>query len=304
MTAAFPVAIGGPIEAAPPPVPDGTYDDLDERLYRRQARLSYSGAKVLLRSAAHYLVDRQNPKPSTEEQLFGQAFHGELLEPGRLHEMVVELPEDAPKRPTSVQLTAAKPSPKTLDAIAWWKDFDAMAGTRLVLEPDDARRIKGMLAAVRAHGGARRLLAQGRAEVSMLWTDARYQVPCKARFDFLRPDGGIVDVKTTNDASPDAFARTCASFEYPLQTAAYFSGCEHEMHATPPFWAWLVVERDEPYGVATYVAQADAILAGARKWDAALARYRDALDTGAWPAYPQTIEPLQMPRWYLRETVS
>lgn len=294
MTAALPADI---VEE---PVPDGVHYELDERLYRRQSRLSYSGAKVLLRSAAHYLVDRQNPKPSTEEQLFGQAFHGELLEPGRLHEMVVELPEDAPKRPTSVQLNAAKPSPKTLDAIAWWKDFDAMAGTRLVLEPDDARRIKGMLAAVRAHGGARRLLAQGRAEVSMLWTDARYQVPAKCRVDWLRPDGVMVDVKTTVNASPEEFARQAAGLMYHMQTAAYFSGAEHVLNETPPAWAWIAVEKEPPYGVSTSVAQADAILAGVRLWDIALGRYRDALDTGTWPAYAETIEPLQFPQWALR----
>lgn len=300
MTAAFPVAIGGPIEAAPPPVPDGTYDDLDERLYRRQARLSYSGAKVLLRSAAHYLVDRQNPKPSTEEQRFGTAFHAELLEPGRLDEMVVALPEDAPKRPTRVQLEAAKPSAKTLEAIAWWKDFDAMAGTRLVLDGADAARIQGMLAAVRAHGGARRLLAQGRPEVSLLWTDGRYQVPCKCRIDWLRPDGVMVDVKTTVDASPEEFARQAAGLMYHMQTAAYFSGAEHVLNETPPAWAWIAVEKEPPYGVSTCVAPADAILAGMRLWDIALGRYRDALDTGTWPAYAETIEPLQFPQWALR----
>lgn len=286
--------------APPAELVDGLHRGLDEGVYRRLNRISYSGAKVLLRSAAHYLVDRQTPKAPTDEQRLGTAFHAELLEPGRLDSMVIEVPDSAPKRPTSVQLNAAKPSPATVSAIEWWRDFDATAGARLQIEPADAGRLKAMLAAVRDHAGAMRLLATGHPEVSLLWHDGRYEVPCKARMDWHRPDGVIVDVKTTVDASPEGFARQCASLSYHMQVAAYFSGCEHVLNETPAAWAWIAVEKEPPFGVATYTAQPDAVLAGMRLWDTALGRYRDAIDSGTWPCYPQTIEPLPFPQWALR----
>jgi exodeoxyribonuclease VIII len=279
---------------------DGVHFELEESAYRRLNRLSYSGAKVVLRSLAHYVENRRNPKPETDEQRFGTVFHAELLEPGRAASMIVVLPQNAPRRPTSVQLAAAKPSPATVEAIAWWRDFDASSAGRLVIDANEAHRLEGMLEAVRAHSGATHLLAAGRPEVSVLWQDRQYDVPCKCRIDFLRDDGGHVDIKTAADASPEAFARAAASFSYHMQAAAYFSGAEHALNASPPFWAWVVVEKEPPYGVATYVAQADALLAGARMWDTALARYRMALDTSEWPAYAPTIEPLHFPTWALR----
>ena len=79
----------------------------------------------------------------------------------------------------------------------------------------------------------------------------------------------------------------------------YFSGAEHVLDATPPFWAWIAVEAEPPHGVACYVAQPNAVLAGARLIDSALATYRDCLESGRWPAYPETIEPLTFPRFAL-----
>lgn len=279
---------------------EGVHYELEEGEYRRLNRLSYSGGKIALRSMAHLLENRRNPKPSNDEQRFGTVFHAELLEPGRVASMIAVVPEDAPKKPTAAQLGAAKPSPAAVESIAWWKDFDARSAGLLVIDTDEERRLQGMLAATRAHSGAMRLLAAGRPEVSILWQDGRYDVPCKCRIDFLREDGGHVDIKTAADASPEGFARAAASFAYHMQAAAYFSGAEHALHATPPFWAWVVVEKEPPFGVATYVAQADALMAGAALWDTALARYRMALDTGEWPAYAPTIEPLQFPTWALR----
>jgi hypothetical protein len=110
-----------------------------------------------------------------------------------------------------------------LDAIAFWSAFDRENVGRLVFDAETYTRIVNTVDAVLAHPGARRLLCDGRAEQSLLWHDANNGAPCKARIDFLRNDYGVVDLKTAMDASPDAFGRAIASFEYPAQAAWYWN---------------------------------------------------------------------------------
>ena len=72
----------------------------------------------------------------------------------------------------------------------------------------------------------------------------------------------IVDLKTTMDASPDAFARTAANFNYPLQAAYYVDGLQAAGIASPDAvtsFVFLVVEKTPPYGVAVYTLPEDAI---------------------------------------------
>ena len=277
----------------------GRHDDLAEQEYRRIAAMSYSGAKVMLRSPLHYITNIRTPKPPTIEMQGGTATHLALMEPARFASEVVVLPDDAPRRPTSVQINAKKPSPETLEAIHWWFQWDAGTEGKIVLTREHAARVQRMIDAVQSHPAARAWLTDGRYEVSLQWVDGKFAVPCKARIDWLRTDGVFVDVKTSADASPDGFSRSAASLYYHMQAAAYFSGSEHVLDRTPPAWVWVVVESDEPHGVACYVAESPAILAGLRLWDRALERYRDALEAGAWSGYPITTNPLRFPKWAL-----
>jgi len=124
----------------------------------------------------------------------------------------------------------------------------------------------------------------------------------KARIDFLRDDGGMVDIKTTIDASPEGFGRIIASFLYHVQGAHYWSGGEHVLGASPKFFAFIAAEKEPPYGVSTQVLQVDALRVGMAKADRALKKYAEAVATGRWTAYSDLIEPAQLPGWALRET--
>jgi exodeoxyribonuclease VIII len=93
------------------------------------------------------------------------------------------------------------------------------------MDGDDWFRAKACIDAVNAHPAASQLLAGAERELSLFWTDARYHVPCKARYD-ARNHGLVMDLKTTQDASPEGFARQAANLLYHCQAAHYFSG-EH-----------------------------------------------------------------------------
>lgn len=284
--------VDAPIEAAPeaPAVPfePGIVTDLPADDYFRIEALSSSACKLLLRSPAHYWWEKNNPSEPSKAQSLGTAVHLGILEPHRFDAQVVLMPD------FNRRTNAGK-----ADAEAWEREN---AG-KVWLNAQDMARARSMIGAVQRHPGAQRLLDGGQPEVTLMWRDAQYGVPCKARVDFHRDDRGMVDLKTTLDASPEGFGRQVANLLYHVQAAHYWSGAEHLLDESPPFWAWIAVENEAPYCVGTYVVQSDALRIGMRKQERAVIRYAEATKRGFWWGYPDTIEPINLPGWALKESV-
>lgn len=261
----------------------GVVEQMPALDYFRMQAMSSSGAKKMLRSPAHYRLMLDTPSEPSDAMIFGSACHEGLLEPLTFNSRVVKKPKFDMRK--SIDKQAAI-------------DFSNEHAGRLQLAPDAFDRCRCAIDAVWAHPAAQSLLEGSRREVSAFWIDGKFGVPCKARFDALNL-GGIIDLKTCTDASPETFARQAASFYYHLQAAAYNSGHEHALDASMQFFAFIVVESEPPYGVAVYELTGSAVLAGARLWNIALERYAAALKSGRWDGYPETIQRLEFPRWAL-----
>lgn len=273
------------LPARPPAFIPGTFGDMPSEQYHAIEALSSGGAKKIIRSPAHFVVYRTEKRAPTPAMQFGSAVHLGVLEPHLFASQVVERPE------FNRRTNAGK-----ADYEAWMQ----LNGNRLSFEPETLDAVHSCIAAIRGHAGAMEVLSDGRPELSMFWNDAALGVPCKLRADFLRNDMVLADLKTTEDASPDAFGRQCASHDYPLQAAFYWSGIEHVLNESPRAFAFIAAEKVPPFGVAVYTLQHDAIRAGMARVNKAMARYADAVAAGRWDGYPQTIEPLPIPAWYLR----
>jgi len=262
----------------------GVFEAMPGDEYHAIEAMSASGAKKMLRSPQHYRLARDEPGQSTDAMTFGTVVHCGVLEPDELERRVCIAPK-VDKRTTPGKLR--------------WAEFVASAIGRIVTDQDDYDRARRCIDAVLAHPSASRLLEDAQRELSLLWLDGEYKVPCKARYD-IRSHGGVSDLKTTQDASPEGFGRQAANLLYHVQAAHYCSGGEHVLNETPAFFAFIAVESEPPHAVACYTLPPVAIQAGWRLMDEALARYRDALAAGKWPGYPETIRPLNLPRWALR----
>lgn len=277
----------------------GVYDDISHTDYLAIDALSSSGIKRLLQSPAHYRWDRENPSASTPSMAVGTALHMGILEPDRFDSgAIAVIPDDAPNRPSLRQVNAAKPGPATIAAIDWWERFDSEAAGRLVLTEAQMGVVEGMVSAIRRHPIFEEI-ADGHAEHSLLWNDARHGdgVPCKARFDYLRSDGVAFDLKSCVDASPDGFARSVASFRYHYQAAWYNNGHEHLLDRSLAAFIFIAVENTAPYGVGTYVLPSNALMFGADRCEEAMLLYAQARKTGYWRGYPEKVLPLHLPRW-------
>jgi exodeoxyribonuclease VIII len=136
------------------------------------------------------------------------------------------------------------------------------------------------------------LLADGKAEQSFWWTDTATGMRCKCRPDWYY-GSTVVDIKTTTDASPQAFARSVATFAYHVQAAHYLEGLSDRCQR----FVFVAVEKTHPHAVAVYELDADALALGRTTRDNALDVIAGCQAAGVWPGYSDTVQTLSLPKW-------
>jgi hypothetical protein len=260
------------------------HPDLSNEDYHHLKAVSPSQIKILKRSPLHYfdqfLAEDRVKKPPTDEMLKGTALHTAILEP-QLWDATIAVPPHSFDRRTKAGKEMAA-------------EFERESAGKIVLSPDDADEVRRMADAVRKHPAAAFLLElPGRREASYTWTDEATGLECKTRPDWHSLDGRIVlDVKTTEDASRVAFAKTIANLDYHVQAAWNLDAQGGELFLS------LVVENSRPYGVAVYPASEAMLEAGRRRISAAMERLAECWRTGQWPGYGDAIqEPIELPGW-------
>jgi hypothetical protein len=184
------------------------------------------------------------------------------------------------------------------------KDLVAQARTagRVPLRPCDYDAAVAMSTAVHDHPLARKLLAAGEPEKTLIWRDASTGVMCRAKADWLRPDG-IVDLKTAESAAPDALSKAAHNYGYAIQAPFYLRGFrELRQLAAEPFFVHIAVEKSPPYLVHVNQLTERAIAWGDRKVTEALEIFRDCTASGQWPGYPtDEITDIDLPAWVRTE---
>lgn len=274
--------------------------------YHSAPGISKSKLDLIARSPAHYWAayldpDRATPEP-TPALILGSAVHSAILEPDQFGSEYVCPPEDAPKRPTAVQINAKKPSQETLEAIDFWRMFEATNEGKTLLTRDQYTTAIAMCNAVHRHPVASRLLTGGRAEQSVYAIDPETGALVKCRLDyFLDGAGMIVDLKTTEDASPSGFGRSAANFRYHVQTAWYQDVMRAAFGDAPPYWVFVAVEKSPPYAVGVYHVDAATADLGRRMARRDLHKLLECERLGQWPDYGTESQALVLPGWYVKQ---
>lgn len=194
---------------------------------------------------------------------------------------------------------------------AWQKDDDknAVAALRAAgkvpLRPADYAAAQAMVAAVKAHPIAGRLLTGGAPERTLIWRDLTTGVLCRAKADYLRPDG-IVDLKTAESAAPDDLSKAAHNHGYAIQAPFYLRGFRaldiDRAIGPAPFFVHIAVEKAPPYLVHVNQLTERAMAYGDRKVGEALEIYRDCTASGIWPGYPtDEITDIDLPGWVRTE---
>lgn len=260
----------------------GVYTGMPAPDYHAIDALSASGAKHLLRSPAHYLAQKEKPMEPTASMRLGTAVHTMILEPEKADIEIARAPK-VDKR--------TKVGKETIEL------FEREHQGKLILDADVFDKAAAIAEAVAKHPVARDLLKDGQAETSMLWK-AYDGLPCKARFDYYRGDG-IVDVKTTQDASPEAFARSIASFKYHMQAAHYLQGYREVTGWDADYFTFVAVESEPPYAIGIYRLDEASLQTGRMLMEKAAMAFRTAADPVQWKGYARDIETISVPSWAL-----
>lgn len=257
----------------------------------------------LARTPAHYRawVDEHVQQEETPALRFGKALHARVLEPESFAATYIREQQHPYRRPSSLQRNAKKPSEETLLAIEYWDKWEAESAGKIELADAEFLQLERMRDALLLHPIAGKLFCGGQAEVTALWTDPRHGLQCKARFDYWRQDIGVMaDLKSTDDASPEAFARSVANYAYPLQQAHYESAPEALGLGSPAF-LFVAQEKVPPYAVAVYQLDTAAVLRGHEIRDRRMDLLNECLRSDCWPSYKPVIRNLSLPAWALKD---
>jgi hypothetical protein len=252
---------------------------MTEQEYRAADALNYSSLKHILRSPAHYKYMRDNPIEPTKAMQFGTLVHMRILEPEKYEELVVAETID---RRTKL----GKERAEEIEAKGFY-----------LISPEESAKIENIHKAVMSNPDAARFVTNGEREQAFFWTDIETGLKCKARPDFVHQGKFIVDIKTSKDASPQAFARTAASLMYHFQAAFYLDGVSTATTQNYTDFVFIVVEPEPPFGVALYSLDLMAIDAGRVMYRRALNRIKDCEVDGLFPAYPAGLQTLSLPNW-------
>lgn len=268
----------------------GIHAGIPAALYhRRELGVVSKGAlDQIARTPAHY---RAWANGASEEETpaltFGRALHALCFEPDAFAKEWAAQPNFGDLRTKAAKAArdewlAAHPGVTTVSAEDW-------------------ERLHRMADAIMSHPIAGALFSGGQPEATAIWTDPGTGLLCKSRMDYWRPDIGVIgDLKSTEDASPEAFARSVARYRYHVQQAHYEQGVIAHGYEAPTF-VFVAVEKSEPHAVAVYQLDDEATDRGYELRSRDISTLNACLRTDEWPAYPPKVNTLTLPAWALRD---
>lgn len=259
---------------------------MTEQEYNKAPGIRRSMLWEIRRSPAHLKWRMENPPEATPALIFGQALHAAVL-----------TPEDY-DRQFAVMPNADRRTKAGREA---WEAAAAEAQSRTQIAFDWAEQIAGMVQAVRGNPMAARLL-DGPHETSYFWADTLTGEACKCRTDAETVIGNmhlIVDLKSCQDASTDAFMRDALHYGYDVQAAMYTDGYKAVTGREATF-VFIAVEKNPPYAV--NILQADTLFMqhGQDRYRHLLGLYHECRQRNQWPGYTGfdgDIASLGLPAW-------
>lgn len=267
-------------------LPAGLHSGVPASVYhaRHPGLVSKSALDLVHRSPLHY----KSWLDGAEEELtpalaFGAAFHCALLEPDVFDREYASAPDFGDCR---------KPdNRKARDA---WREKNA-SRKRLSESDDDA--ITRMVEAVQGHPLAGRMMRDGEPELTVRWTDADTGLQCKSRADYyVRSLGMIVDIKSTCDASYQAFRRDIVNYRYHVQDGLYRDGFA-AAGAPVKHFVFVAVEKTPPYAIGVYTLDDAGVAIGYAAAHQDIATLAKCIKSNEWPGYPVSIRTIDLPPW-------
>lgn len=263
-------------------------------IYHGAKALSNSGISELLRCPARFkaMLDRMgtDQDSQTEAMLCGSVFHAMALEPG-----AVAARYRRQEKPGNTKAGKEEAASARAEGVA-------------LIKSDMWARCTAMSKAVQNHPlfAAAKRADDFMSEISVYWREG--PVPCKARIDAVASIPGfgpcIIDLKSTQDASPAAIEKSLYNFGYHRQ-AAWYRRALGAVGVYAPVFVLIFVEKDAPHVVTAANVAESAQGEALGDIGCAVETYKECSASGIWPGYTrELVTEIDIPAWAYRRTAA
>lgn len=275
----------------------GLYPKLPASLYhqRELGLASKSVLDLVHRSPAHYKawVDGVADNEETPALIFGSAFHCSLFEPDRFLVDYALEPDFGDLRAVTGRTTSEQAKANKDRRDEWRVNHQ----NTIALSVADHNTILGMTKAVSNHSLVSRMIRDGEPELTLRWKDEETGLQCKSRTDYyVEKLAMVADVKTTMDASYEAFRKSIAKYRYYVQDAMYRRGFS-ALGKPLKHFIFIACEKTPPYAIATFTLNMDGVALGNEHATKDMLKLSACLRTNDWPGYANGIQQVDLPPW-------
>lgn len=257
--------------------------------YHRGEGVSKSDLDLLHSCPQKYRYTKDHPeeREETPALLFGSMVHKYVLEFDDFD---------------SEYATAPEVDRRTKEGKALWSEFAEKLHGRKAISLEDKAKLEEIRKAVMSDPKIAKLLSgEGETETSYYWTDEKTGLLCKCRPDRVNTElNYLIDLKTTTDASPEAFAKSVYNYRYHVQAAWYMRGYEQATGIKPDGFVFIAVEKTAPYLIAVYLINDIDIELGMEEAEKDLQILKNCTESGNWYGYggeENKIMTLALPSW-------
>jgi len=293
----------------------GVFFDLPSAAYFKETALSHSLMKELHPTPAHGLSYLSAVREPSIAMIIGTLVHHMILQPEVPPLEVAVIPDTYPAMKGNALVKSGEI--REGDPIPWngnssyckaWRKGQESEG-RFVLQrtgKDGYESVMAMVKSAASNPSVRELIMEGDSEVSLFAEINTVHGPIrgKARLDFVPKIPWLIDFKTTQDASPDSFAKDLVNLRYASQAAWYLETWNRlcDMENRKQGFIFFAIEKNPPYLVACYKLDKEALQWGSERCQEDVDTYARCFHTGEWPGYSNKIIPLSLPSFIKRST--
>lgn len=263
---------------------------MTEKEYRSHPAISRSELWKIKESPEKFKWYKENPPSPTPTLIFGQFLHALVLTPDAVNNDFIMMPNF---------------DRRTKQGKEEYEAFISSVGDRTPISTEMYALGLNMANAIEKHPIASKLI-KGKTELPLFWTDEQTGEECKCRLDVIRKAKErliVVDLKTTEDASTEAFVRSMVNYGYDFQAAMYSEGVKKH-YGVEPLFVFVVIEKKEPFAINVLQADENVLRRGYDLYRELLGIYHECKITNNWYGYlgeSQIINSLSLPAWLAKE---
>lgn len=268
---------------------NGRFQNLSNEEY--QAATDYISRSAILdfdKSPYTYWANYINPerkKKETSAINIGSAFHTYILQPELFDKQFAVEPKKVLLKDVGreefdaykAQLSALEKAGKSILSHKEYKTILAMA--------DKFKNNKDVELA----------LDGGEIENSFFWFDEDNKLGLKARPDVYFNNGVVLDIKTSNDASPRHYQNDMIKYGYHIQAAMIKDGVKRIENVDISHFINIVIETKYPHNIGIYFIDETAIDFGHAKYRKILQDLKVAIETNKFQDYG--THTIGLPKW-------